>query len=655
MPKLASFQDLEDLRDRLRSRRDPDESGPPKIAVCAGTGCLALGARKVIDAFRKELDERGLTKKIELKETGCPGFCEKGPIVVVYPQGVHYIKVNPGDVPEILEETVLKKRLIDRLLYVDPATGARAVHEDEIPFYKHQTRILINNNIKINPKNIEDYIAQGGYSALTRALSGMTPQEVVEEVKRSGLRGRGGGGYPTGLKWDATRKASGSPKYVIVNCDEGDPGAFMDRALMEGNPHSVLEGLVIGAYATGSAEGFIYVRAEYPLAVENARIAISQARELGLLGEDILGSGFNFDVRLHRGAGAFVSGESTALINALEGRVGEPKPKYVHTSERGLWNRPTLLNNVETWANIPLIINRGSSWFSSIGTEGSKGTKIFSLVGKVNNTGLVEVPMGMTLREIICDIGGGIPGGKRVKGVQTGGPSGGIIPQEHLDTPVDFDRLTGLGSMMGSGSIIVLDEDTCAVDLARYFVDFLCDESCGKCVPCREGLRQMRDILSEIVAGRGREEDLETLQEIAGLMRSASLCALGRTASNPVLSTIRHFEDEYEAHIRDRRCPALVCEQLISYFIRPDLCIACGLCRENCPQGAIYEGEGAEGESGAIMVIDQSKCSRCGICFHVCPPKVKAVERVSGKSSPSSAPKASIPSPRDAGKEGERR
>ncbi|KQC12027.1 MAG: NADH-ubiquinone oxidoreductase-F iron-sulfur binding region domain-containing protein [Euryarchaeota archaeon] len=644
MPKLASFRDLEEMREKLRSRRDPSESEMPLITVCAGTGCLALGARKVIDAFREELDERGLATKITLKETGCPGFCEKGPIVVIYPEGIHYVKVNPTDVPEILEETVLNNRLIDRLLYSDPATGARAVHEEEIPFYKHQTRILINNNIKIDPKNIADYIVQGGYSALALALSRMTPQEVIDEVKRSDLRGRGGGGFPTGLKWEAAKRALGTPKYVIVNCDEGDPGAFMDRALMEGNPHSVLEGLVIGAYAVGSEKGFIYVRAEYPLAVQNAKIAIEQARECGLLGEDILGSGFDFDVELHRGAGAFVSGESTALMNALEGKVGEPKPKYVHTSERGLWNRPSLLNNVETWANIPLIINRGAHWFSSIGTERSKGTKIFSLVGKVNNTGLVEVPMGMTLREIIYDIGGGIPGGKKVKGVQTGGPSGGIIPEEHLDTPVDFDRLTSLGSMMGSGSIIVLDEDTCAVDLARYFVDFLCDESCGKCVPCREGLRQMRDILSEIVAGRGEAEDLKTLKEVAGVMKSASLCALGRTAANPVLSTIRHFEEEYVAHIQDQRCPALVCEQLISYFIRPDICIACGLCRENCPQGAISEEESAEETGKVVMAIDQSKCSRCGICFHVCPSKVKAVVRISGKSSAPPVPSASISS-----------
>lgn len=631
MPRLASVGELELLREGLRSRRDARWPREAHIAICAGTGCLALGAKKVIDAFRREIQMRDLGTEVVLKETGCPGFCEKGPIVVVYPEGVHYIKVDPGDVPEIVEETVRNGRLVDRLLHVDPVRGEKNVHEEEIPFYKHQTRILIKNNIKIDPKNIDDYIVEGGYSALSRALSSMTPQEVIDEVKNSGLRGRGGGGFPTGLKWEAARQAEGSPKYVIVNCDEGDPGAFMDRALMEGNPHSVLEGLMIGAYAIGSEEGFIYVRAEYPLAVENARTAIAQARERGLLGGDILGTGFNFDVSLHRGAGAFVSGESTALMNALEGKVGEPKPKYVHTSERGLWNRPSLLNNVETWANIPPIINNGARWFSSIGTEGSKGTKIFSLVGKVNNTGLVEVPMGMTLREIIFDIGGGIPGGKRVKGVQTGGPSGGIIPEEHLDIPVDFDELTRLGSMMGSGSIIVLDEDTCAVDLARYFVDFLCDESCGKCVPCREGLGQMRNILGEIVAGRGKVEDLEALEKIAHLMKAASLCALGRTAANPALSTIRRFKDEYRAHIEDQRCPALVCEGLISYFIRPDLCIACGLCEKNCPAGAISEMVGEEGEK-SFMVIDQSRCTRCGICFHVCPSKVMAVVRTSGRS-----------------------
>jgi NADP-reducing hydrogenase subunit HndC len=620
MARLASIQDLEILREEIRRKRDPKRK---EVAICAGTGCLGLGARKVIDTFAKEVKKRGLEKEISIKETGCPGFCEKGTLVVIYPAGVYYLGVQPEDVPEIVEDTLLKGGLVERLLYKDPATGLRAILENDIPFYNHQMRLLIKDNIKINPKNIEDYIALGGYSALSRALSKMAPPEVIEEIKKSGLRGRGGGGFPTGRKWESTRNAAGDTKHVIVNCDEGDPGAFMDRALMEGNPHSVLEGLMIGAYAVGSHRGYIYVRMEYPLAVENAKYALHQARELGLLGENILGTGFNFDATVHRGAGAFVSGESTALMNALEGKVGEPRPKYVHTSECGVWNRPSVLNNVETWANIPLIINRGAMWFKSIGTEGSKGTKIFSLVGKVNNTGLVEVPMGMSLADIIYRIGGGIPDGKKLKGVQTGGPSGGIIPARHLQTPVDFDELTRLGSMMGSGSIIVIDEDTCAVDLARYFVDFLCDESCGKCLPCREGLRQMREILSNIVSGRGQDGDLQVLKEIAGLMRKASLCALGRTAVNPVLSTIAHFQDEYDAHIIEKRCPSLSCRALISYHIQPEVCVACGLCRKNCPQGAI------QGEEEGICLIDQSKCTRCGICFEVCPPKVRAVKKVS--------------------------
>jgi NADP-reducing hydrogenase subunit HndC len=620
MARLSSILDLEILREEIRRKRDPKRK---EVAICAGTGCLGLGARKVIDAFAEELKKRGLEKEISIKETGCPGFCEKGTLVVIYPAGVYYLGVQPEDVPEIVEETLLKGGLVERLLYKDPETGLRAILENDIPFYNHQMRLLIKDNIRINPKNIEDYIALGGYSALSRALSKMTPPEVIEEIKKSGLRGRGGGGFPTGRKWESTRNAAGDIKHVIVNCDEGDPGAFMDRALMEGNPHSVLEGLIIGAYAVGSHSGYIYVRMEYPLAVENAKYALHQARELGLLGENILGTGFDFDATVHRGAGAFVSGESTALMNALEGKVGEPRPKYVHTSECGVWNRPSVLNNVETWANIPLIINRGAMWFKSIGTEGSKGTKIFSLVGKVNNTGLVEVPMGMSLADIIYRIGGGIPDGKKLKGVQTGGPSGGIIPARHLQTPVDFDELTRLGSMMGSGSIIVIDEDTCAVDLARYFVDFLCDESCGKCLPCREGLRQMREILSNIVSGRGQEWDLQVLKEIAGLMRKASLCALGRTAVNPVLSTIAHFQDEYDAHIIEKRCPSLSCKALISYHIQPEVCVACGLCRKNCPQGAI------QGEEEGICLIDQSKCTRCGICFEVCPPKVRAVKKVS--------------------------
>jgi NADH-quinone oxidoreductase subunit F len=620
MTRLKSIKGLERLRSEIESKRDPMK---PLVAICAGTGCISLGARLVVSSFQKEVNIRGLENEIEIKETGCPGFCEKGTLVVVYPKGIYYLGVQPDDVPEIVEETILKGRLVDRLLYTDPKTGEKATLESDIPFYKHQMRHLIKDNIKINPKNIEDYIALGGYRALARALSEMTPEEVIGEVKKANLRGRGGGGFPTGWKWESTRLAPGQPKYVIVNCDEGDPGAFMDRALMEGNPHSVLEGLIIAAYAVGSHSGFIYVRMEYPLAVESAKFALQQAREKGLLGKDILGTGFDFDVALHKGAGAFVSGESTALMNALEGKVGEPRPKYVHTSESGVWNRPSILNNVETFANVPLIISRGALWFNSIGTESSKGTKIFSLVGKVNNTGLVEVPLGMTLADIIYKIGGGIPGNKKLKGVQTGGPSGGLIPAQYLETPVDFDELTRLGSMMGSGSIIVIDEDTCAVDLARYFVDFLCDESCGKCLPCREGLKRMREILDGIVSGKGREEDLEILQDITSLMKTASLCALGRTAVNPVLSTIRYFRDEYEAHIVEKRCPSLSCKALVSYFVEPEICIGCNLCQKNCPQGAIT------GDKDGISIIDQSKCTRCGICVEVCPAKVRAVKKES--------------------------
>lgn len=593
-----------------------------EVAICTGTGCLGLGAAKVVSAFKIEIEKRNLKNDVRIKETGCPGFCEKGTLVVVNPPGVYYMGVQPEDVQEIVEETILNGNLVERLLYADPSTGKKAIREDDIPFYSHQMRLLIKDNIKINPKNIDDYIALGGYAALSRVLSQMRPQEVIDEIKSSGLRGRGGGGFPTGQKWQSTKDAPGEIKHVIVNCDEGDPGAFMDRALMEGNPHSVLEGLIIGAYAVGAHSGYIYVRMEYPLAVQNARIALEQARERGFLGKNILGSGFDFDASVHRGAGAFVSGESTALMNALEGKVGEPRPKYIHTSECGVWNRPSVLNNVETWANIPLIINRGSAWFSSIGMKRSKGTKIFSLVGKVNNTGLVEVAMGISLADIIYKIGGGIPGGKKLKGVQTGGPSGGIIPAKDLQTPVDFDELTLLGSMMGSGSIIVIDEDTCVVDLARYFVDFLCDESCGKCTPCREGLKRLREILDGIVSGHGSEGDLQLMKEIAGVMKKASLCALGRSAANPVLSSMNHFSEEFAAHIIEKRCPALACKALISYCIEPELCIGCEKCNKNCPQNAIRQENG-------ISVIDQSLCTRCGICFDVCPPKARAVRKIS--------------------------
>jgi len=471
-------------------------------------------------------------------------------------------------------------------------------------------------------------MALGGYSALAKALSQMTPEQVLEEVKKSNLRGRGGGGFPAGRKWEECRNAPGDIKYVIVNADEGDPGAYMDRSLLEGNPHSVLEGLIIGAYAIGSHEGYIYVRQEYPLAVENVYIAIKQAEEYGFLGKNILGSGFDFTVKVHRGAGAFVSGESSALMTALEGMVGEPRPKYIHTVIKGVWDRPSNLNNVETWATVPLIINKGADWFRSIGTEGSKGTKIFSLVGKVNNTGLVEVPMGMTLREIIFNIGGGIRDGKKFKAVQTGGPSGGVIPEKYIDLPIDFDELSNVGSMMGSGGMIVMDEDTCMVDTARYFLKFLADESCGKCVPCREGIKQMLDILTDITEGRGKKGDIELLEDIAAMVKDFSLCALGTSAPNPVLSTLQYFRDEYVAHIEQKRCPANVCKALVSYYIDPEKCQACMICLRQCPVGAISGGK------NQIHVIDQAKCTKCNACFEVCPPRFSAVRRLSGEPVP---------------------
>ena len=629
MPKINSPTELEELRKGILSKRDPNK---PCITICAGTGCLALGSDRVISAFEEEIEKQALKTKVDVRGTGCPGFCEKGPIVVIYPEEICYIGVTPEDAPEIISQTVVGKKVIDRLLYTDPNTGEKAVHEYEIPFYKNQMRLLIGNNIKIDPKSIDDYLALGGYSALAKALSQMTSEQVLEEVKKSNLRGRGGGGFPAGRKWEECRNAPDEIKYVIVNADEGDPGAFMDRALLEGNPHSVLEGLTMGAYAIGSHEGYVYVRQEYPLAVENVGIAIKQAEEYGLLGENILGSGFDFTIKVHRGAGAFVSGESSALMTALEGKVGEPRPKYIHTAIKGVWDRPSCLNNVETWANVPLIINKGADWFAGIGTEGSKGTKIFSLVGKVNNTGLVEVPMGITLRDTIYKIGGGISGGKRFKAVQTGGPSGGCIPEEQLDMKVDFDELAKAGSMMGSGGMIVMDEDTCMVDVARYFLNFLTDESCGKCVPCREGIRQMLKILTNISKGKGREGDIELLGELSEVTRDASLCALGRSAPNPVLSTTRYFRGEYEAHIKEKRCPAYVCKELISYYIDPDKCQACMICLRQCPAEAIAGGK------NQIHVIDQEKCTKCGTCFEVCPPRFGAVKKISGEPVPPPIP-----------------
>jgi len=605
--RLNSPKELEALRKRIIKSRDPKK---PCLAICGGTGCLALGAADVISGFRGEIKERGLN--VDLRITGCPGFCERGPLVVIEPENVLYQRVRAEDVGKIVSRTVEKGKIVDELLYYDVA-GRKVVQEGEVPFYLKQKRLLLANNSKIDPNNIDDYLAVGGYSALSKALFKMSPEEIIEEIKKSGLRGRGGGGFPTGIKWESCRRAPGDTRYVICNCDEGDPGAFMDRSLMEGNPHSVLEGMLIGAYAIGSHQGYIYVRNEYPLAVKNAEIAMKQAAEYGLLGENILGSGFDFTVRINRGGGAFVCGESTALMASLEGKVGEPRAKYVHTVEKGLWEQPTNLNNVETWANVPLIINRGADWYSEIGTAGSKGTKIFSLVGKINNTGLVEVPMGITLREIIYDIGGGIPAGRKFKAVQTGGPSGGCIPESLLDLPIDFDQLSKAGSMMGSGGMIVMDESTCMVDVARYFINFLEGESCGKCIPCREGLKKMGQILTGITEGEGREGDIELLERLSTALIDGSLCALGSTAPNPVLTTIRYFRDEYEAHIRDRKCPAGVCRKLITYVIDEEKCPGCGLCVKACPQGAItFMGKKKP------VVLNQEKCIKCGVCYDVC-------------------------------------
>jgi NADH:ubiquinone oxidoreductase subunit F (NADH-binding)/(2Fe-2S) ferredoxin/Pyruvate/2-oxoacid:ferredoxin oxidoreductase delta subunit len=618
MPRLNSAADLVRLRRLILDKYN----GKRVVSVTNGTDGRTRHSEAVVQAFVDEIRKQGLDRKIMVKSTGCHGFCEQEPTALILPEEICYVGVKPEDVPEIVSQTLAKVKIIDRLLYQDPVSGQRIVRESEIPFYKAQNQTVLGNNRFLDMKRIDDYIALGGYSALAKVLFEMTPGQVVEEVKISGLRGRGGAGFLTGMKWEFCRQAPGEPKYVIVNCDEGDPGAYMDRSLMEGNPHSVLEGLLIGAYAIGAHDGYIYVRAEYPLAVENINIAISQAGEYGLLGQNILGSGFNFKINVQRGAGAFVCGEETALIASLEGRIGEPRQRPPYPAISGLWGKPTNINNVETWATVPLIINRGSRWFNSLGTEGSKGTKIFSLVGKLKNTGLVEAPMGMTLRDIVFNIGGGIPDGKKFKAVQTGGPSGGVIPEKLLNTPVDYEELSKLGAIMGSGGMIVMDEDTCLVDVARYFINFLAGESCGKCVPCREGICQMLKILNRICEGNGQEGDIELLEEIGGMVRDFSLCALGRTAPNPVLSTTRYFRDEYEAHIRDKRCPALACKELIAYYIEPEKCQACLICLRNCPAGAIT------GDKKIVHVIDQEKCTRCGTCLEVCPARFRAVTKI---------------------------
>jgi len=553
MPRMNSAGELQALRKGLLSKRDPNK---PCIAICAGTGCLGPGSDEVISAFESEVKKHSLKAKVDIRATGCHGFCEEGPNVVIYPEEICYTRVTVEDVPEIVSQTVIGKKVIDRLVYVDPNTGEKSVHQSEIPFYKKQMRHLIGNNSKIDPKSLDDYLALGGYSALSRALFEMSPEQVLEEIKKANLRGRGGGGFPAGSKWETARNAPGDKKYVIVNGHEGEPGAFMDRALFTGNPHSILEGLIIGAYAIGAHQGFIYTRHDSPQLRDNIAVALTQAEEYGFLGENILGSGFNFDVEVHLDVGIFVSGESSALMRSIEGKAPEPRPKYIRTAVSGIWERPSNLNNVETWANVPQIISKGYAWYTRIGTEGSKGTKLISLSGNIVNTGVVEVPMGTTLREIVYDIGGGIPNGKKLKAVHFGGPMGGSIPASLLDTPLDFDALAKLGAPIGAGGMFVMDEDTHMVEVARFFLNFLTNESCGKCVPCREGIRQMLKILTQISEGKGKEGDIELLEEICEVTGAASLCALGKTASGPVLSTLGYFRDEYEANIREKKCPA---------------------------------------------------------------------------------------------------
>ncbi|MFC1925079.1 NADH-ubiquinone oxidoreductase-F iron-sulfur binding region domain-containing protein [Chloroflexota bacterium] len=557
MSKLNTPAELEELRKSLLSKQD---GGKPCIAVCGGTGCHNQDNGDIIAAFKKETGKAALKGKVDVKEIGCPGLCSEGPVVVVHPEGICYVRVKPEDVEEIVSQTVAGK-VVDRLLYTDPDSGEKAVHEQDIPFYKNQVRLLTANNSKIDPRNIEDYIAAGGYSALTKVINGISPEQVIEEIKESGLRGRSGGGFPAGRKWEAGRKAEGDIKYIICNCHEGDPGAFVDRRLMEGNPHSIIEGMIIGAYAIGSTEGFIFVGDEFPLTVHNTETAIKQAEEYGLLGENILGSGLNLTIRINIDGGDYVCGESTSLMASMEGKIGEPRTKYDHATERGLWARPTVLNNLQTWACVPYIINQGAAGFNSIGTENSKGTRVFSIVGKVKNVGLVEVPMGMTLREIIFNIGGGIRGNKKFKAVQVGGPLGGFVPESKLDMPVDFNEMSDAGFSPGP-SLIVLDEDSCVFYMIKYYLEFLYDESCGKCTPCRDGIRQMLRIVTRITEGKGKEGDFELLELLSEVQADAALCALGQGASGPFISGISHFREGFEFHIKEGRCPVGLCDAL---------------------------------------------------------------------------------------------
>ncbi|NMA55700.1 MAG: NADH-quinone oxidoreductase subunit NuoF [Firmicutes bacterium] len=583
------------------------------VLVCGGTGCTSGGSPRIKALLEEELAKNGLEKEVNLVVTGCHGLCEMGPLVIVYPEGTMYVHVQPEDVSDIVSEHLLKGRIVERLLYKEPVTAERVPHYGDLPFYHKQERLVLRNCGYINPEVIEEYIGRDGYAALAKALAEMTPDEVIQEVLDAGLRGRGGAGFPTGLKWNFCRKAKGEPKYIVCNGDEGDPGAFMDRSILEGDPHRVLEGMAIGAYAIGASKAVIYVRAEYPLAVRRLHLAVKKAEEMGLLGDNILGTDFSLHIDIKEGAGAFVCGEETALLASIMGQRGMPWPRPPFPAVSGLWGKPTNINNVETWANIPDIILRGADWFASMGTEKCKGTKVFALTGNVQNTGLVEVPMGISMREIIYDIGGGVPNGKKFKAVQIGGPSGGCLPESQLDLGVDYESLTGAGAIMGSGGLVVMDEDTCIVDVARFFLSFTRAESCGKCTPCREGIMRMLEILDRISAGEGRMEDLDLLEKTAHIIQDTSLCGLGQTAPNPILSTLRYFRDEYVAHIKDQRCPAGVCTALLTYYIKPELCRGCTACTKVCPTGAIT------GERKAVHVIDPEKCIKCGACAERCP------------------------------------